>query len=74
MSFFRSGSASRRRPLAWLARFGLVACALSALWAAAAPNTLLNVSYDPTREFYQEFNAAFSRHWQSQRRGAVTVQ
>ena len=25
--------------------------------------TLLNVSYDPTREFYQEFNAAFVRHW-----------
>ena len=25
--------------------------------------TLLNVSYDPTRELYQEFNAAFARHW-----------
>lgn len=24
---------------------------------------LLNVSYDPTREFYQEYNAAFTRHW-----------
>jgi sulfate transport system substrate-binding protein len=31
----------------------------------AAPRdiTLLNVSYDPTREFYQEYNAAFARHW-----------
>ena len=25
--------------------------------------TLLNVSYDPTREFYRDFNAAFARHW-----------
>src|SRR5262249_31070987 len=25
---------------------------------------LLNVSYDPTREFYQEFNAAFSKYWE----------
>jgi ABC-type sulfate transport system substrate-binding protein len=25
--------------------------------------TLLNVSYDPTREFYQEYNEAFRRHW-----------
>ncbi|HCU24846.1 MAG TPA: hypothetical protein DF383_07500 [Deltaproteobacteria bacterium] len=29
-------------------------------------NTLLNVSYDPTREFYADFNAAFAKHWQSQ--------
>jgi sulfate/thiosulfate transport system substrate-binding protein len=28
--------------------------------------TLLNVSYDPTRELYVEFNAAFARHWQAQ--------
>lgn len=27
---------------------------------------LLNVSYDPTREFYQEYNAAFIKHWRSQ--------
>ncbi len=26
--------------------------------------TLLNVSYDPTRELYQEFNKAFKTHWQ----------
>jgi len=39
-----------------------------ALWlgagAALAQSTLLNVSYDPTRELYREFNAAFNRHWQ----------
>ena len=35
------------------------------LWVGAslalAQNSLLNVSYDPTRELYQEFNAAFAR-------------
>ena len=30
---------------------------------AAEPVVILNVSYDPTRELYQEFNAAFARHW-----------
>jgi sulfate transport system substrate-binding protein len=39
-----------------IALFGL------ALYNAAA-QTLLNVSYDPTREFYTEFNAAFAKHW-----------
>jgi sulfate/thiosulfate transport system substrate-binding protein len=32
--------------------------------AATADVTLLNVSYDPTREFYQEYNQAFAAHWQ----------
>jgi sulfate/thiosulfate-binding protein len=31
---------------------------------AAAENTLLNVSYDVTREFYKEFNPAFVAHWE----------
>ena len=41
--------------------------ALLAGAALAAPRApvLLNVSYDPTREFYQEFNASFSRLWQA---------
>ena len=32
---------------------------------ASADVTLLNVSYDPTRELYQQFNAAFAKHWQT---------
>ncbi len=35
---------------------------------------LLNVSYDPTRELYQDFNAAFAEHWQAKTGSAVTVQ
>jgi sulfate transport system substrate-binding protein len=31
--------------------------------ASAQSVTLLNVSYDPTREFYQDFNAAFAKYW-----------
>ena len=34
---------------------------------------LLNVSYDPTRELYNDFNAAFSKHWQAKTGDAVTV-
>ena len=41
--------------------------------AMAGDTTLLNVSYDPTREFYQDYNAAFARHWQAQTGDTVTV-
>ena len=33
--------------------------------AHAAETTLLNVSYDPTRELYQDFNKAFATHWKT---------
>lgn len=42
-------------------------------WALAA-STLLNVSYDPTREFYQDFNAAFIKHWKNQTGETVILQ
>lgn len=35
---------------------------------------LLNVSYDPTRELYQEVNAAFARQWQAKTGDKVTIQ
>ncbi len=43
--------------------------------ARAAGNTitLLNVSYDPTREFYSDFNAVFGKFWQAKTGDAVTV-
>ncbi len=34
---------------------------------------LLNVSYDPTREFYAEFNAAFARHWKATHGDTVQI-
>ncbi len=36
-----------------------------AVTSAHADVTILNVSYDPTRELYQEFNAAFAKQWQA---------
>jgi sulfate/thiosulfate transport system substrate-binding protein len=41
--------------------------------AADAQVTLLNVSYDPTRELYEEYNAAFARHWRQRTGQTVTV-
>ncbi|MDG4550823.1 MAG: sulfate ABC transporter substrate-binding protein [Candidatus Contendobacter sp.] len=41
---------------------------------ALAQTTLLNASYDPTRELYQDFNAAFVKHWKSQGGETVIVQ
>ena len=55
-------------------RFALAAIAGLSLSAAVQAQTLLNVSYDPTRELYSEFNAAFDRHWQSLGNEAVTIQ
>ncbi len=36
---------------------------LTAAGTAAGEITLLNVSYDPTREFYRDYNEAFAAHW-----------
>lgn len=47
---------------------------LAASTATAKDIKLLNVSYDPTRELYQEFNAAFTKHWQAKTGDKVTVQ
>ena len=41
--------------------------------AQAREITLLNVSYDPTRELYQEFNAAFAKHWKAKTGETVTI-
>jgi sulfate transport system substrate-binding protein len=41
--------------------------------AAAAPQTLLNVSYDPTRELYGAINAAFAKYWVSKGGGQVSI-
>jgi sulfate/thiosulfate transport system substrate-binding protein len=42
-------------------------------FAQPAPVTLLNVSYDPTRELYVEYNAAFTRHWKAKTGQDVTI-
>jgi len=42
--------------------------------APAPAQELLNVSYDPTRELYQELNAAFEKQWQARTGKTVTIQ
>ena len=46
---------------------------LSGMLNAQLPQTLLNVYYDPTREFYAEYNAAFMKHWKSQTGQEVNI-
>ncbi|MBX7100613.1 MAG: sulfate ABC transporter substrate-binding protein [Myxococcaceae bacterium] len=41
--------------------------------AALADTTLLNVSYDPTRELYQDVNAAFAKAWKAKTGETVTI-
>ena len=47
---------------------------LSATSPQAQAQTLLNVSYDPTREFYREYNAWFADWWAAQGNPAPTIQ
>jgi sulfate/thiosulfate transport system substrate-binding protein len=47
---------------------------LSSLAPTQAATTLLNVSYDPTREFYQEFNPIFIRHWEDKTGEKLQIQ
>ena len=46
---------------------------LSLAFAQQQPVTLLNVSYDPTRELYVEFNQAFAKHWKAKTGQDVAV-
>lgn len=52
----------------------LVALALLASHTAWAERTLLNVSYDPTRELYQDFNKAFVQYWKDKTGEEVAIQ
>jgi sulfate transport system substrate-binding protein len=56
-------------------RHALISFALAAsAGVALAKNvTLLNVSYDPTRELYQDYNKAFAKHWKAKTGDDVTV-
>ncbi|HET9046122.1 MAG TPA: sulfate ABC transporter substrate-binding protein, partial [Casimicrobiaceae bacterium] len=55
----------------WLRIATLGAALVSA--GASADVTILNVSYDPTRELYQDFNAAFAKQWQAKNNEKVTI-
>jgi sulfate/thiosulfate transport system substrate-binding protein len=73
---------SRRQifPLAALMLFGgsLAGCGNNAGAGSGSGSdkevTITNVSYDPTRELYTEFNAAFARHWEQESGQKVTIE
>jgi sulfate transport system substrate-binding protein len=63
----------------FLRHFLFLSTALATLGSLAAPAhaqktiELLNVSYDPTRELYQDYNAAFARYWKAKTGDVVVV-
>jgi sulfate/thiosulfate-binding protein len=62
-----------------LAKFGLFVVAAGLILALgvrvhAQSITILNVSYDPTRELYQDYNAVFAKYWKAKTGQDVTIQ
>ena len=55
----------------WLVILAAIVCLGSV--ASGKDITLLNVSYDPTREFYRDFNAAFAKHWKEKAGDTLTI-
>jgi sulfate/thiosulfate-binding protein len=63
----------RRNFLRHALAFAVAIAAGAGSIAAAAPQTLLNVSYDPTRELYVSINGAFAKYWASKGGGQVSI-
>jgi sulfate/thiosulfate transport system substrate-binding protein len=62
---------NRRHP----SRLGALLVAIASIGSSRiAADELLNVSYDPTRELYQELNAAFARQWKTRTGRDLTIQ
>ena len=57
----------------FLTTFAVGALLSAVLPAAHADVSLLNVSYDPTRELYQDYNVAFAKHWKATNKEVVTI-
>ena len=51
----------------------VVAASFNSASAAPAAQTILNVSYDPTREFYADYDAAFAKYWKAKTGQEVTI-
>lgn len=56
-----------------LLRSAVLIALLSAPNIAHADSTITNVSYDPTREFYKDFNAVFASYWKAKTGETVTI-
>ncbi len=62
------------KPIDFKRLFLAAALALPLAAPVQAEVTLTNVSYDPTREFYKEYNAAFAEHWKAETGEEVAIQ
>ena len=69
-----SDSHLSRRAFGRLAAGSALAVSLGAPQAAHAETTLLNVSYDPTRELYKAINAAFATSWKAKTGEDIRIQ
>jgi sulfate transport system substrate-binding protein len=65
-----AGGAMKKSILVLLAAIGVLLTAA----VAAKDVSLLNVSYDPTRELYRQINTAFAAQWKAQHSDSVTIQ
>jgi sulfate/thiosulfate-binding protein len=59
---------ARLAPLILLLAGGLLGCS-----GKSEQKSILNVSYDPTREFYADYNAAFTKHWKARTGESVDI-
>ncbi len=57
----------------WRLAAAAIAALMVAAPAVAADVTLLNVSYDPTRELYDDYNKAFAKHWEAKAGKKISV-
>ncbi len=58
----------------WITRaLVFIATGFAATFTNAAEITLLNVSYDPTRELYADFNRAFAKHYEAATKDKVSI-
>ncbi|MGA3250633.1 MAG: extracellular solute-binding protein, partial [Paraburkholderia sp.] len=67
-----TGLAGKTRKVIAVLALGAAAALGLVAQTAAADTTLLNVSYDPTRELYQQVNQAFGKQWKAQTGETVT--
>lgn len=70
-----SASALREIPLIIVSIFSiLIASGCGSSENNDKTQSILNVSYDPTRELYQEYNVAFIKHWENESGTKITIQ
>ncbi|MFB9123402.1 substrate-binding domain-containing protein, partial [Paraburkholderia dipogonis] len=72
MNHQRTGLAGRTKQLIAALALGTAGTLGVMAQAHAADTTLLNVSYDPTRELYQDVNQAFGKEWKAKTGETIT--